>query len=287
MLNLEEKRYYIDSGEGSKRSNCPSYSCYKDGRDVKNEIIPPRGYDLKGFIFDPLCSDKSYDGIILAEYEKTPFITRFKQYYWKYLFMFLGLIIVFIALFEFRVFNNDKINPKTHQYISNRIDTSAKNDSVSSVSSNSTQPDSISAISDALSSKAFISTKKDAGELKLTETTILIKEEPVEKEIVEKVKPEEKPIKKEDHPIESVETVQFKKEFWTLIHRKARQMDTYDVLYFKHKGKVKGKEYDYLRATILKNSNSFKDWVRKLDKIPNDEIEAIDNINTLEEKLNI
>ena len=291
MSSFEEKRFYIDPGKGAKRHNCPSYSCYEDGRDVKNEIISPRGYDLIGFRFDPHCSDKFYDGKIIAEYEKQPFITRFKHNFWKYLLVLLGLICVFVVLSELGVFNKDKPTPKTTQYISNRIDTVAESDSTSNISSNSTQPDSIPAKTDTLSSEAIISAENDISTSNTTEAPkVTVKEEPVvakeetaekKEEIVEK----EESIKKEDKLVESAETLQFKKEFWALIHRKAKQMDNYDKLYLDHKGKVKGKEYDYLRTTILKNSTSFKDWVSKLTKIPDTEIQTIEDINTLTQKL--
>lgn len=89
---------------------------------------------------------------------------------------------------------------------------------------------------------------------------------------------------KEGEPIESTEITQFKREFWELIHRRERQMDTYNDLYLKYKGTVKCQEYDYLRSTILESSTAYREWVSKLRKIPSYEIEDIDNIDALIKK---
>lgn len=77
----------------------------------------------------------------------------------------------------------------------------------------------------------------------------------------------------------------FEEEFWALIHRRAIQMDDYDGLYKKYKGKVSGEAYDYLRFTILKDASSYIEWSKKLRKIPNDEIGAIESITTLKSRI--
>lgn len=250
MPSFEEKRYFIDPGEGEKRDTCPSYSCFEDGRDAKSGIIPPKDHILKGFRFDPQCSDKEYNGTLYAEYEKAPLFTRLKLNYGKYVLALLGLIILFLILSALGVFNDDKPAPKAPRYVTNRIDTVVKNDSGSIVSNNSTQPDSIPVQTDINSSQ----TAKES-------------------------------VSKEEKPVDNLKTMQFKKEFWALIHNKAKQMDKYDNLYISYQGEVKGKEYDYLRSTILKSSTDFKEWARKLGNIPTSEIEDIDDINTLEKKL--
>ena len=79
---------------------------------------------------------------------------------------------------------------------------------------------------------------------------------------------------------------QFKQEFWSMIHHRSGSMDAYTDLYNKYKGKVKGKEYDYLRGTILKDTPTFKSWYSSLRNIPASEIQGIETISDLKQKLN-
>ena len=65
---FKERRFSIDPGKGKKMDGCP-YSIYEDGRDVKDYIIPPKGYTFKGFQFDPDANNQIYDGNLIAEYE--------------------------------------------------------------------------------------------------------------------------------------------------------------------------------------------------------------------------
>ena len=44
----KERRFSIDPGKGKKMDGCP-YSVYEDGQDVKEYIIPPKGYKFKGW----------------------------------------------------------------------------------------------------------------------------------------------------------------------------------------------------------------------------------------------
>lgn len=80
--------------------------------------------------------------------------------------------------------------------------------------------------------------------------------------------------------------IQFKQEFWSMIHRRSGSMDAYTDLYNKYKGKVKGKEYDYLRGTILKDTPTFKNWYSKLRNVSASDIEDIETISDLIQKLN-
>ena len=62
-------------------------------------------------------------------------------------------------------------------------------------------------------------------------------------------------------------------------------MDTYFNLYESYKGKVKGKEYNYLRLTILKNTAEFKKWKNKLLGIPDSDLQSINTIDALEQRI--
>ena len=108
MSNITEKRYYIDPGKGEKKYTCP-YSCYEDGRDAKEDIVPPKGYVLKGFKFEPHSSDKYYDGKLIAEYERAPFLVRLEQNKWKYIIALLAIGIILAVLYILGVFS--KPNP--------------------------------------------------------------------------------------------------------------------------------------------------------------------------------
>ena len=80
-------------------------------------------------------------------------------------------------------------------------------------------------------------------------------------------------------------TAQFNQELWALIHNRNVQMDTYFNLYETYKGKVSGKEYNYLRLTILKNTTEFKKWKSKLLSIPASDLQSINTIDVLEKKI--
>ena len=67
MADFKERRFSIDPGRGKKMDGCP-YSIYEDGHDVKDYIIPPKGYIFKGFRFDPDASNQIYDGKLIAIY---------------------------------------------------------------------------------------------------------------------------------------------------------------------------------------------------------------------------
>ena len=78
----------------------------------------------------------------------------------------------------------------------------------------------------------------------------------------------------------------FRKAFWDLIHQRVIQMDPYHELFVNNKGKASGEEYDYLRFTILKDSQAFKEWTSKVKRIPDTELETISDINTLIQRIN-
>ena len=93
-------------------------------------------------------------------------------------------------------------------------------------------------------------------------------------------------VKEEPKPAAEDPNVKFKQDFWALIHQRTILMDPYDQLYKSNKNKVEGEEYDYLKLTILKDFNSFKAWSGKLHKIPSAELESINTIKDLKNKLN-
>ena len=191
---------------------CP-YSIYEDGRDVKDYIIPPKGYTFKGFRFDPDANNQIYDGKLIAEYEKEAFNDILKSNLWKFL-LALGIIAILtvVVILAINVFNKPK-------------------------------------------------------PVKTPEPTAVLNGTSKEKEIIQSTE-----IKND--------TV-----FWTLIHERTITMDPYDFLYKDNKNKVEGEEYEYLRLTILKDFNSFKAWSGKLHKIPVSELESINTINDLKNKL--
>ena len=92
----QDRIYYVDSGIGKKIAGCP-YTHYKDGRDIRSFIVPPKGYELTGFKFEPYSETNAfYDGRIIAQYEQVSFAALFKKNPWKYLafFSIIGGVIV-------------------------------------------------------------------------------------------------------------------------------------------------------------------------------------------------
>ena len=244
---FKERRFSIDPGKGKKMDGCP-YSIYEDGRDVKEYIIPPKGYIFKGFRFDPDASNQIYDGMLIAEYEKEPFNDMLKSNLWKVL-LAVGIVavvavVVFLALSVFKDPKPKPTNdPKTEVVAT---DTVAQNDTISAV-----QPK-----------------EKEAEEVK----------QPV-------VKPEETAQSEEPQPDADDPSAQFKKDFWNLVHQRTIQMDPYDLLYKENKATASGEEYDYLRFEVLKDTPHFKEWSTKLRKIPASELESINTVNDLKNKL--
>ena len=87
---------------------CP-YSIYEDGRDVKDYMIPPKGYRFKGFRFDPDASNQIYDGRLIAEYEKEPFNDILKSNLWKFILALVIIaVITVVVILAVNVFNKPK-----------------------------------------------------------------------------------------------------------------------------------------------------------------------------------
>lgn len=256
---FKERRFSIDPGRGKKMDGCP-YSIYEDGRDVKDYIIPPKGYTFKGFRFDPDASNQIYDGKLIAEYEKEPFNDILKSNLWKFL-LALGIIAILtvVVILALNVFNKPK-PVKTPEPTAVLNGTSEEKEKIQSTE---IKNDTVALATVTETENA--SAKDDDVILDLNAKKDTVKEEP--------------------KPAADDPNVQFKNAFWTLIHERTITMDPYDFLYKDNKNKVEGEEYEYLRLTILKDFNSFKAWSGKLHKIPVSELESINTINDLKNKL--
>jgi hypothetical protein len=64
-------------------------------------------------------------------------------------------------------------------------------------------------------------------------------------------------------------------------------MDAYTDLYNKYKSDVKGEEFDYLRFTILKDYVTFKAWYDNLRSIPVTQLQSIESVDALKNKINL
>ncbi len=259
MADFNERRFSIDPGKGKKMDGCP-YSVYEDGRDVKEYIIPPKGYKFKGFRFDPDACNQIYDGRLIAEYEKESFIAIFKSNLWKFvLALAIIAIITVVVILAVNVFNKPKTDKPTKKPENTTLvkDTVKEKDKVQPAEKNAPVPakDTVKPNDKDNAAILDLNTKKDT-----------VKEEP--------------------QPAADDPNVQFKQAFWNLIHQRTIMMDPYDLLYKDNKNKVEGEEYEYLRYTILENFASFKDWSGKLHKVPVSELESINTIKDLKNKLN-
>ena len=255
---FKERRFSIDPGKGKKMDGCP-YSIYEDGRDVKEYIIPPKGYIFKGFRFDPDASNQIYDGKLTAEYEKEPFNDILKSNLWKFL-LALGIIaiITVVVILALNVFNKPKPVKTPEPVVVVSDTTKDKN-------SETVQP---------------IETKDTLALANETE-----KASDKDDDVILDLSAKKDTVKEEPQPAADDPTVKFRNDFWTLIHERTIMMDPYDNLFKDNKNKVEGEEYEYLRLTILKDFNSFKAWSGKLHKIPVSELESINSINDLKNKI--
>ncbi len=239
---------------------CP-YSIYEDGRDVKEYIIPPKGYVFVGFKFDPEASNQIYNGKLIAEYSKEPFNDKLKANLWKFILAFVIVaVIAFIIILAAGVFKDPNPKPnrpaKEPATVVETKDSEKENDNIAE--QNTTE-----AI--------------DAADVIEPQATETIPEVTEVQEEQQEVAPQ---------PDANDPNTQFKQTFWSLIHQRTIMMDPYDALFKEYKNKVEGEEYDYLRFTILKDYPSFKEWYVKLHKVPVSELENINTIDDLKNKLN-
>ena len=253
---FKERHFSIDPGKGKKMDGCP-YSTFEDGRDVKEFIIPPKGYVFKGFRFDPDASNQIYDGKLIAEYEKESFNDVLKSNLWKFLLAVAIIAVIAIVVFlALGVFKDPNPKPVKDPKPTVTVADTTKTDSVVSP----------------------VVVPKDDSTVTPTEVT----PEPEEQTVVadEEPKPQDEPQPAADDP-----NVQFKKEFWDLIHQRTIMMDPSHNLCQDNKKKVECEEYDYLYHTIFKNTPNFKEWSAKLRKVPTSELEKINTIEDLKQKL--
>lgn len=257
----KERRFSIDPGKGKKMDGCP-YSVYEDGQDVKDYIIPPKGYKFKGFRFDPDASNQIYDGRLIAEYEKEPFNDILKSNLWKFILALVIIaVITVVVILAVNVFNKPKTDKPTKKPETTTLvkDTVKEKDKVQPVEKNAPVP---------AKDTVKPNDKDNAAILDLN------------------AKKDKDTVVETPQPVADGPSAQFKKEFWALIHQRTIMMDPYDLLYKDNKNKVEGEEYEYLRYTILENFASFKAWSSKLHKVPVSELESINTIKDLKNKLN-
>lgn len=274
-MTLNEKHYSIDPGIGEKMEGCP-YSTFEDGHDVRDFIVPPKDYDFVGFRFEPLPNNQIYDGKLVAQYEKSPIKNRLSSNIWKIL---IPAIIVAVAaiviLLAVSIFRHHSPKPKSP--------TPKKTETVAIVSDSTAVSDSVVA--------------EEQTEVVTTPTVVpeqKVENQPTEKPVEKPVKPAkpvetpaEKPAVAQETQQPAVDAnVQFKNEFWSLIHQRTILMDPYHDLFVKYKGRVSGEEYEYLRLVILKDYVTFKEWSGKLHEVPVTELKNIHTITELKSKLN-
>jgi hypothetical protein len=259
----KERRFSIDPGKGKKMDGCP-YSVYEDGRDVKDYMIPPKGYKFKGFRFDPDACNQIYDGRLIAEYEKEPFNDILKSNLWKFILALVIIAVVtVVAILAVNVFNKPKpVKPTKKPETTTLVKDTTKE--------KETKTAQLPKEKEAVPSKDTVKPSDNNGAVTLDLNAKKDKDTVVET----------------PQPVADDPSAQFKKEFWALIHQRTIMMDPYDMLYKDNKNKVEGEEYEYLRYTILENFATFKAWSGKLRKVPTSELESINTISDLKKKLN-
>ena len=315
MTDFEEKKYCIDPGIGKKMDGCP-YSNYEDGHDVKDYIIPPKGYVFTGFRFDPDATNQIYDGKLYAQYAKEPFKIKLKSNMWKFV-MAIGIVVIIgvIILLATSVFKNPKSpsstipkEPVTEVTTNPSKELERTDNSLSRTTPRNKESKREKRAKERkdkrekkekekqekLAKKEAEKAKKEAEKAKNeaekgikngkeTAENIQQKQEPAAKpqvQVVEQVTQPQEPAK----PVVTDPNILFKQEFWDLIHQRNPSMDAYTDLYNKYKADVKGEEFNYLRYTILKNYVTFKAWYDNLKTIPESQLQSIESVDALIKK---
>lgn len=300
MADFEEKKYSIDPGPGKKMDGCP-YSNYEDGHDIQEYIIPPKGYVFSGFRFDPDAKNQIYDGKLYAQYTKEPFKNRLKSNLWKVMLaVIIVAVIALIVLLASGIFKE----PKTQNNTSNKPKTE-----VTTNPSKELKKTDNSLSKTTKRNKLSRKERKEKERKERKERKEKEKQEKLAKKEAEKAKkaskkdnketaeniqqePVAKPQKQVEQPQEPAKPAvidpneQFKQEFWDLVQQRNPSMDAYTDLYNKYKGNVKGEEFDYLRFTILKDYVTFKAWYDNLRSIPVTQLQSIESIDALKNKIN-
>lgn len=254
MATTDERHYSIDAGEGFKMEGCP-YSIYEDGHDVVSYIIPPKGYKFVGFKLVDLPNNQIYDGKLLAQYEREPISNLLAANLWKIL---LGVaavaIIILIIVLASGISRTPKQSPVKPAKPTELSPVVVDIDTIIS--------DTIPLVTDTISDSIQ---NDSSGVILDLSDRIVVTEEP------------------EQTPTDP--NTAFKQEFWALIHSRTIQMDPYDALYKQYRKEASGEEFEYLRLTILKDWATFKGWYNKLNKIPSNELQSIETVNQLIQKL--
>lgn len=256
MADTTERHFSIDAGEGYKMEGCP-YSLYEDGHDVVTYVIPPKGYKFVGFKLVELPNNQIYDGKLVAQYEKEPITNILAANLWKILIGVAAIaIIVLIIVLAAGISKSPKPTPVKPAEPPVETPTVVDIDTIITIT------DTVVLVTDTLTD----SIQNDAtGVILDLSNRISVPEEP-------------------EQPSTDPNTA-FKEEFWALIHSGTIQMDPYDALYKKYKKEASGDEFEYLRLTILKDWATFKVWYNKLNKIPADQLQSIETVNQLIQKL--
>lgn len=252
MEGFSERRFSIDAGMGKKMDGCP-YSIFEDGHDVEDYIIPPKGFVFTGFKYVPTPDNQIYDGRLVAQYEREPLKERlFSVMHYLVWILIIAVIIGIITVLTIGVFKPQK--PQNREAAPQNKTPLPYTDTVAFVDTLSyPTSDSIEVIQDSI-----LSPEPEEKHEEIEETT---------------------------QPVVTDNNELFKTEFWALIHQREMAMDAYDELYKKNKGKVSGEEFDYLRFTILKDYQAFKEWSSKLRKTSSTDIATIETIDALKNKL--
>lgn len=253
MADNIEKHYSIDAGEGFKMEGCP-YSLYEDGHDVVSYIIPPKGHKFVGFKLVDIPNNQIYDGKLLAQYEKQPISNILAANLWK---IILGVAAVAIIVLIIVLASGISKTPKSAP-----VKPADPPVQVPVVDIDTIISDTLVLVTDTIAD----SIQNDSSGVIL--------------DLSDRIS-----VPEEQEQIPSDPSAAFKQEFWTLIHNRTLQMDPYDALYKNYRKEASGEEFEYLRLTVLKDWPTFKDWYNRLKKIPDNELQSIETVNQLIEKL--
>lgn len=277
-----EKHYSIDPGKGTKMDGCP-YSLFEDGHDVREYIIPPKGYVLTDFRFEPLPFNQIYDGKLVAQYEKVSIHDRLTSNLWKALIpISMTTVLSLIVLLAVSVFNKTQPVSKEPPKRGQRqpiaaVDSTKRKTKLPPKPVEKPKPETTQEPIAAVTNPAPTTVTPTP------EQTTVVPEQTKQPETVQQ-QPEQT-VAQEQSPTQQTDadepTVKFNNEFWALVHTRDHKMDSYHNLYVDNKKKVKGDEYDYLRTIILRDYATFKQWYAKLKNIPDSQLQDINTITEL------
>lgn len=274
--NNKDRFYLVDPGIGEKSEICP-YSVFEDGRDVKAYIIPPDGYELSGFKFEPYDSpDHFYEGKVVAQFVKEKsFMEIARPHLWKYITALVAVIGIIVGLILF--FGNRN---KNHEVVYVEAESA-------STEAPSTIGNSIKAIPTETVNTENVTEEAEVQEAVAEQEAVaqqeVVKEEPLKEEVVKEKKEQtdEQQLPDEQQLSQEEMNAQFKEEFWALIHKQEKNMALYGRLFRAYKDKVECAEFKYMVKFILRNTSDFRAWNENLLSIPSDEIKNVSTIDQL------